>query len=52
VLPRVVEALQNAAVEGVADEYTLQQIVRRTVGKWVNETYRRRPMIVPVVVAV
>jgi ribonuclease J len=52
VLPRVVEALQNAAVEGVADEYTLQQIVRRVVGKWVNETYRRRPMIVPVVVAV
>jgi ribonuclease J len=52
VLPRVVEALQNAAVEGVADEYTLQRIVRRVVGKWVNETYRRRPMIVPVVVAV
>jgi len=52
VLPRVVEALQNAAIEGVADEYTLQQIVRRVVGKWVNETYRRRPMIVPVVVAV
>jgi ribonuclease J len=52
VLPRVVEALQKAASDGVADEYTLQQLVRRVVGKWVNETYRRRPMIVPVVVAV
>jgi ribonuclease J len=26
--------------------------VRRTVGRWVNETYRRRPMIVPNVVEV
>jgi ribonuclease J len=26
--------------------------VRRTVGKWVNDTYRRRPMIVPNVVEV
>jgi ribonuclease J len=52
VLPRVVEALQKAAADGVADEYTLQQLVRRVVGKWVNETYRRRPMIVPVVVTV
>jgi len=52
VLPRIVDALREAAVDGVADQYTLQQLVRRVVGKWVNETYRRRPMIVPVVVAV
>jgi len=26
--------------------------VRRIVGRWVNENYRRRPMIIPVVVAV
>jgi ribonuclease J len=26
--------------------------VRRTVGRWVNEKYRRRPMIVPTVVEV
>jgi ribonuclease J len=30
----------------------MQQIVRRTVGKWVSDTYRRRPMIIPVVVEV
>jgi ribonuclease J len=29
--------------------YQLQQVVRRTVGTWVNRRYRRRPMIIPVV---
>ncbi|MDP9397515.1 MAG: ribonuclease J [Actinomycetota bacterium] len=52
VLPRVSEALERATVEGGADTYQLQQIVRRTVGRWVNETHRRRPMIVPVVLEV
>ena len=28
------------------------QVVRRTVGRWVNDTYRRRPMIIPTVVEV
>jgi len=27
-------------------------VVRRTVGRWVNENYRRRPMIIPVVIQV
>jgi ribonuclease J len=52
VLPRIVEALHGAAEDGVTDQHQLQQLVRRVVGKWVNETYRRRPMIVPVVVSV
>jgi ribonuclease J len=26
--------------------------VRRIVGRWVNENYRRRPMIIPVVMKV
>ncbi len=26
--------------------------VRRTVGKWVSDTYRRRPMIIPTVLEV
>ncbi|HEX3611813.1 MAG TPA: ribonuclease J [Sporichthyaceae bacterium] len=52
VLPRIVEALHGAATGGVDDQHTLQQLIRRVVGKWVNETYRRRPMIVPVVVLV
>jgi ribonuclease J len=52
VLPLVTEALDRAAQEGIVDPHQLQQIVRRTVGKWVNDTYRRRPMIVPNVVEV
>jgi ribonuclease J len=36
----------------VGDAYQLQQIIRRIVGKWVNDTYRRRPMILPVIIEV
>ena len=42
----------DALREGVDDVHRLQQVVRRTVGRWVSRTYRRRPMIVPVVIAV
>lgn len=52
VLPLITEALDRAAEDGVSDPHQLQQVVRRTVGRWVNETYRRRPMIVPSVVEV
>jgi ribonuclease J len=52
VLPLVTEALDRARLEGITDPHQLQQIVRRTVGKWVNDAYRRRPMIVPNVVEV
>jgi ribonuclease J len=52
VLPLITEALDRAADEEITDPHQLQQIVRRTVGRWVNEKYRRRPMIVPNVVEV
>jgi ribonuclease J len=45
----IVDALDAAVREGVDDSYQLQQTVRRVVGRWVNSTYRRRPMIIPVV---
>ncbi len=45
-------ALADAAREGVSDLFQLRQVVRRAVGRWVNEKFRRRPMIVPVVVEV
>jgi ribonuclease J len=51
-LPVIIEALDRAAQEGISDPHQLQQIVRRTVGRWVNDAYRRRPMIVPNVVEV
>jgi ribonuclease J len=50
VLPRVEEAVEKAVADGMADASQLQQVVRRVVGRWVNENYRRRPMIIPVVV--
>jgi ribonuclease J len=52
VRPLVGEALAGAAADGITEIHQLRQLVRRTVGKWVNENYRRRPMIIPVVVEV
>jgi ribonuclease J len=52
VIPLITEALSRAAADNIADPHQLQQIVRRTVGRWVNDAYRRRPMIVPTVVEV
>jgi ribonuclease J len=42
--------LARAAQDGVAEPRQLQQLVRRAIGRWVSDTYRRRPMIIPVVV--
>ena len=50
VKPSVSKALAEAAGEGVRDTYALQQVIRRTIGTWVNKKHRRRPMIIPVVV--
>jgi ribonuclease J len=52
VIPLITEALGRAAAENITDPHQLQQVVRRTVGRWVNDAYRRRPMIVPTVVEV
>ncbi|MHA7263365.1 ribonuclease J [Arthrobacter sp. TMN-37] len=47
---RLNEALEEA-VRSNKDHttYQLQQVVRRIIGTWVNRRYRRRPMIIPVV---
>ena len=42
--------LESAMADGVVDARQLQQRVRRIVGRWVAQTHRRRPMIIPVVV--
>jgi ribonuclease J len=52
VRPLLEEALSRAAADGIADAHQLGQLVRRTLGKWVSDNYRRRPMIIPVVVEV
>ncbi|NEE16628.1 RNase J family beta-CASP ribonuclease, partial [Streptomyces sp. SID7499] len=52
VTPKIQDALDKSAQDGVMEPHQLQQMVRRVVGKWVSDTYRRRPMILPVVVEV
>ena len=53
-LAPVVELVENAlwdlAGEGETDPYRLAQAVRRTVGRWVSDKWRRKPMIVPTVI--
>jgi ribonuclease J len=50
---RKVEAeLEALAAENVTEPARIAQAVRRAVGKWVGETYRRQPMIVPTVIEV
>ncbi|APE15548.1 ribonuclease J [Mycolicibacterium pallens] len=50
---RNVEAeLESLASDNVTDPVRIAQVVRRTVGKWVGETYRRQPMIVPTVIEI
>ncbi|MBI3687925.1 MAG: ribonuclease J [Actinobacteria bacterium] len=52
VLALIDAELELAAANGVADPHRLAQAVRRIVGRWVADTYRRRPMIVPTVVEI
>ncbi len=49
---KVEAELESLLAERVTDTARIAQAVRRTVGKWVGETYRRQPMIVPTVIEV
>jgi ribonuclease J len=49
--PELTAILERALEDGVEDTFQLQQLVRRTIGRWVNDNFRRRPMILPVVVS-
>ena len=49
--PQVVEALEESGRKGITDPHQLQQVVRRVVGRWAGTKLRRRPMIIPVVIA-
>ncbi|WP_153504892.1 ribonuclease J [Cumulibacter manganitolerans] len=50
-----VEPLVDAEIsrmldDGVTDVHKLAQAMRRTLGRWVSDTHRRRPMILPNVI--
>jgi ribonuclease J len=48
----LVEVVEKALADGTRDVDALQHLVRRTVGRWVDREYRRRPMLVPMIVEV
>ncbi len=48
--PQLIADLEEALREGTDDTHRLQQLIRRRVGRWVNDRHRRRPMIIPVVI--
>ena len=52
IIPKVQKAVEDALRDGTTDQYQLQQVVRRTIGRWVSSKLRRKPMIVPMVVIV
>lgn len=45
------KVLSDALAAGADDTHRLQQLLRRHVGRWVSTRYRRRPMIIPVVIS-
>jgi ribonuclease J len=48
----VEENLRRELQDGDVDPHRLSQVIRRTVGKWVSDKHRRRPMIIPTVLEV
>jgi ribonuclease J len=50
VKPQILKALVDASFNGTRDTHAYAQVIRRTVGRWVNTQHRRRPMIIPVVI--
>jgi ribonuclease J len=50
VVPIIEKALAKAAEEGVGGALQLEQLISRAVQNWAHRTYRRSPMIIPVVI--
>ena len=48
--PKIESAVLDALRNGTKDRHQLQQIIRRTIGRWISSKLRRKPMIVPQVV--
>lgn len=51
VTAEIARALRQSLADGADDTHQLSQVMRRLLGRWVSRTYRRRPMIVPVVIS-
>ncbi len=49
---RIENALAAAVAQGTNGTHQLSQVVRKTIGNWVGQEHRRKPMIVPLVIEV
>jgi len=50
VVPLIETALEKAAKEGIGEPHQLEQLIHRTVSRWTHQTYRRSPIILPIVI--
>ncbi len=50
VVPLIEKALDNAAKEGIGEPHQLEQLIHRTVSRWARDTYRRSPIILPIII--
>jgi ribonuclease J len=48
----LITLVERSVADGVRDADALAHIVRRAVGRWVDRNYRRRPMLMPMVIEV
>jgi ribonuclease J len=48
----LIKLVEQSVADGVRDTDALAHIIRRTVGRWVDQQYRRRPMLLPTVIEV
>jgi len=50
VIPAIEKALAGAAERNVTDVAELERLIARQVQNWAQRTYRRRPVVIPVVI--
>jgi ribonuclease J len=50
VVPVIEDTLARAAKEGIGDANQLEELVGRAVGNWTYRHWRRRPVVIPVVI--
>jgi ribonuclease J len=50
VVPLIEKALAKAAKEGIGEQHQLEQLIHRTVSRWAHDTYRRTPIILPIII--
>ncbi len=50
VIPLIEKTLAKAAREGIGEQHQLEQLIHRTVTRWAHTTYRRSPIILPIII--